>query len=99
MENTHPGADVLALPAILDLTAAATLLENFLTLRGRPLDMHAGDVQRLGGQCLQVLLAARTAWAADEQDLNLHDCSEDFLAALNLLGVVPKTLTYCKEMP
>jgi chemotaxis protein CheX len=99
MENIHPGADVLALPAILDLTAAAALLENFLTLRGRPLNMHAGDVQRLGGQCLQVLLAARTAWAADEQDLNLHDCSEDFLAALNLFGVAQNTLTYCKEMP
>ena len=99
MENIPPGARTLALPPILDLTAASTLLENFLTLRGRPLSLNAADVQRLGGQCLQVLLAARAAWAADEQDLHLGDCSEDFLAALGLLGVAPKTLTYCKELP
>lgn len=99
MENIHPGAHILALPPILDLTAASALLENFLTLRGHPLSLNAGAVQRLGGQCLQVLLAARAAWSADEQDLNLGDCSEDFLAALDLLGVAPKTLTYCKEMP
>ncbi|GLR66135.1 hypothetical protein GCM10010909_08140 [Acidocella aquatica] len=98
MENIQPGAATLALPPILDLTAAAALLEEFLTQRGQPLRVNAGDVQRLGGQCLQVLLAARAAWAADEQALHLDDCSEEFLAALDLLGVASKKLTYCKEM-
>ncbi|MDD2796145.1 STAS domain-containing protein [Acidocella sp.] len=99
MDHIHPGADTLALPPILNLTAAAALLENLLTLRGRPLSLNAGDVQRLGAQCLQVLLAARAAWAADEQELSLADCSEDFLTTLNLFGVAPKSLTYCKELP
>ena len=99
MENSQTDAATLALPPILDLTAAATVLEEFLTRRGKPLRVNAGDVQRLGGQCLQVLLAARAAWAADEQALHLDDCSEEFLAALGLLGAAPKTLTYCKEIP
>ena len=99
MENTHSGTATLALPPILDLTAAAAVLENFLTRRGKPLSVNAAEVQRLGGQCLQVLLCARAAWAADEQELRLDSCSEEFLAALDLLGVPPKILTYCKEIP
>jgi chemotaxis protein CheX len=94
-ENFETG---LELPPVLDLVAASALLEAFLTRRGQALTVNGSDVERLGGQCLQVMLAARAAWAADGQELVLENCSEDFAAALELLGVTEQKLTYRKEM-
>lgn len=88
----------LNLPPVLDLTAAAALLEAFLARRGHALAIDGGNVQRLGGQCLQVMLAARAAWAADDQDLSFENCSGELLAALELLGVAAERLTYRKEI-
>ena len=48
----------LALAPILDLKAAGPLRGALLERRGHPLELDAADVQRLGGLCLQVLLAA-----------------------------------------
>jgi len=64
-----------------------------LRRRGRSLAMEAGHVQRLGAQCLQVLLAARAAWVADGQALLLRNPSEAFIAALELMGLSPEELT------
>jgi chemotaxis protein CheX len=67
-----PVADsVIALPAVLDIRAAAPLQAKFLALRGQPLTLDASAVERLGGLCLQVLLSARAAWAADGQALSV----------------------------
>jgi chemotaxis protein CheX len=49
---------VIELPDVLDLKAATPLTVEFLSMRGRPLDVDASRVERLGGQCLQVLLSA-----------------------------------------
>jgi chemotaxis protein CheX len=84
--------DTLELPPVLDIVAATGLLEAFLARRGQALAVEAGAVQRLGGQCLQVLLAARAAWAADGVSLSLQNLSEDFFATLELLGVEPADL-------
>jgi chemotaxis protein CheX len=89
--------NVLELPPMLDLVAASTLLEAFLHRRGNTLVVDGGAVERLGAQCLQVLLAARAAWAADEQSLRFENGSEEFLATLELLGVAPATFTPLKE--
>jgi chemotaxis protein CheX len=94
MESFEVTENELGLPPVLDLVAAPILLEAFLGWRGRKLAVDGRGVQRLGAQCLQILLAARAAWAADDQELVVENCSEDFLAALDLLGVAPKTLTY-----
>lgn len=83
------------LPPVLDLLAAARLLEAFLERRGTALNVDGAEVQRLGAQCLQVLLAARAAWARDGQTLLLQNCSEDFTAALELMGVEAVHLTHC----
>lgn len=83
----------LELPSILDLVAAPGLLEAFASRRGSALAVDAGGVQRLGAQCLQVLLAARAAWAADGLPLALDNMSEEFSAALELLGAHPQDLT------
>jgi chemotaxis protein CheX len=94
-ENIKNG---LELPPVLDLVAASALLEAFLERRGQALVVDGGGVQRLGAQCLQVLLAARAAWEADDLALEMENCSEDFLATLELLGVAQQTLTYRKEL-
>jgi len=97
METHEIFAAGLALPPVLDLIAASSLLEAFLTRRGQALSVDGAAVERVGGQCLQVMLAARAAWAADDQELLLENCSEDFLGTIDLLGVTVETLSYRKE--
>ena len=82
----------LELPPVLDLVAAPLLYETFTSRRGAALALDARAVQRLGGQCLQVLLAARAAWAADGVALALKNPSADFTAALALMGARPEDL-------
>jgi chemotaxis protein CheX len=55
----------IALAAVLDLTEARPLADALAALRGRPLQINAIGVDRLGALCLQVLIAARRSWAAD----------------------------------
>jgi chemotaxis protein CheX len=87
-------SNALELPSILDLIAAPGLLEAFTTRRGEALAVDAGGVQRLGAQCLQVLLAARAAWAADGMALGVENPSPEFSATLELLGASPEDLTH-----
>jgi chemotaxis protein CheX len=86
--------DGLELPPVLDLIAAPGLLEAFTGRRGQELLVDGTGVQRLGAQCLQVLLAARAAWAADGQTLLVENLSEDFSATLELMGVTPMALMH-----
>ncbi|RRN60648.1 STAS domain-containing protein, partial [Caulobacter sp. 602-1] len=60
-------AAAIALPETLDLKAAAPLKAAFLERRGTAITVEADQVRRLGGLCLQVLLAARKAWDQDGQ--------------------------------
>lgn len=83
----------LSLPTILDLKAAAPLQQDFLARRGAPLRVDAGKVERVGGLCLQVILAAHVAWSAEGQDLVFETMSAEFKAGLALLGVTPEMLT------
>lgn len=92
--NHHGMTESLELPPVLDLVAAPALLDLFLQRRGQNITIDAGQVQRLGGQCLQVLLAACAAWEADGHELQLGNSSEDFTAALELMGASPEELTH-----
>jgi chemotaxis protein CheX len=87
-------SNALELPSILDLIAAPGLLEAFISRRGHTLAVNAGAVQRLGAQCLQVLLAARAAWAADGQILLLENLSDEFSASLELMGATLEDLAH-----
>ncbi|WP_312597550.1 STAS domain-containing protein [Brevundimonas sp.] len=69
-------ADVLVLPEILDLKAAAPLKAELVARRGQDLVLDASGVQRLGGLCLQVLLSAARTWAADGVNLRLGSVSQ-----------------------
>ena len=76
----------LALPETLDLKAAGPLKSAFLAHRGEPLEIEAGQVRRLGGLCLQILLAARKAWADDGKAFSITGPSEAFVETTRLFG-------------
>jgi chemotaxis protein CheX len=83
-DDTPPTPLVLA--DSLDLTAAAPLAAELLAARGAPATLDASGVQRLGAQCLQVLLAARALWTIDGQPWRVVDPSPEFSDAAALMG-------------
>ena len=97
MEIFETMEPALELPSVLDLVAASALLEIFMQHRGRAVRLDASAVQRLGGQCLQVLLAARAAWAADAQSFLIENSSPEFTESLEFMGVEPASLSHEKE--
>jgi chemotaxis protein CheX len=87
MSEMEPAAaGPLTLPAILDLTAATALRRDLLERRGADLELAAGDVERIGGLCLQVLLAAQATWAADGHTFKIAGPSEALSEALAAMG-------------
>jgi chemotaxis protein CheX len=46
-------------------------------------------VERFGGLCLQVLLAAQAAWLDDGQEFRLAAPSEPLMDGLRALGALP----------
>lgn len=63
------------LPAVLDIRAAGTLRNDLLALRGSDIIVDGGEVERIGGLCLQVLISARKTWAADGKGFALNPAS------------------------
>jgi chemotaxis protein CheX len=59
--------------------------------------LDASSVQRLGGQCLQVLLAAAKAWGLDGHSLSFASPSEAFVQALDLFGVAPDAVLHKEQ--
>ncbi|VVT32441.1 Chemotaxis protein CheX (modular protein) [Rhizobium sp. EC-SD404] len=79
-------AKVVELPTVLDLNAASPLRDRLLARRGTPLALDASRVERIGGQCLQVLLAARNAWQRDGASFSIDRPSDGFLNAVRQMG-------------
>ena len=77
----------LRLGDVLALNAAVVLHADIVGRRGEDLVVDAADVSRLGGQCLQILLAAVRAWRADGKRLTFANPSPAFIQALELFGV------------
>jgi chemotaxis protein CheX len=82
----------IELPEMLDLRAATPLAAQLLTRRGEDVILDASAVQRLGGQCLQILLSAKATWESDGAQLRIVDSSPDFVDGLELLGIQSKQL-------
>jgi chemotaxis protein CheX len=82
-----PSAQTLQLPEVLDLTYAGPLAESLLVLRGAEVSLDAAQVQRVGAQCVQVIMSAIATWAADGAALCIIEPSREFREALSLLGV------------
>lgn len=70
--------NTLMLAPLLDLNAAEPLKADLMARRGQPVTLDASAVERLGGLCLQVLLAARRTWATDGVNLRLGSVSDNF---------------------
>jgi len=88
-DDTPENGAYLLLPAILDLKAAAPLAAAFLARRGTDIVVDAAAVQRLGGQCLTVLLSAQASWTEDSRTLTFENPSPEFCTAIELFGASP----------
>jgi chemotaxis protein CheX len=85
-------ASIFALPVILDMQAALPLKTALMARWGAGLTINASLVEKLGAQCLQVLLAARKSWDEAGQDFTIDSMSDSFASALAGLGVMPASL-------
>ncbi len=74
------------LPPVLGLTEAEPLAALLLSRRGTPLILDGSAVERLGAQCLQVLLAARQTWETDGQPFRIETPSHAFTEAAHIFG-------------
>ncbi len=81
-----PSPSVLKLDPVLDMAAAAPLRVALTQRRGGDLDLDGGEVQRLNGLCLQVLLSAAKTWDADGVRLRLVEPSEPLMQTLRTTG-------------
>lgn len=86
-------AAAISLPENLDLKAAAPLKAAFLERRGAEIIIEADQVRRLGGLCLQVLLAARKAWDQDGHPFSIKGPSEAFVETTRLFGAAGALLS------
>lgn len=78
------------LPVDLDNVAAASLFEVLTSLVGSDIVIDGSRVERIGGLCLQILLAALSTWKADGMTLEFSQLSLDLVAGLELLGIRPQ---------
>lgn len=74
------------LAPVLDMKAASTLADELMLARGSDLQIDGSAVERIGAQCLQVLLAARQTWRTDEAALVIVAASEPLRTSVALLG-------------
>ncbi|MBP1853093.1 STAS domain-containing protein [Rhizobium halophytocola] len=75
------------LAAVLDLNEASNLKANLLSLRGKPLSIDASAVERVGAQCVQVLMSAAQTWEKDGKPFLISKASEAFKMTMQLIGV------------
>lgn len=80
-------ATQLKLAPVLDFRAAGALRDQFLAQRGKSIEVDGADVQRIGGQCIQVLAAAQRSWLQDGVEFTLINLSPEMLRALGHVGM------------
>lgn len=80
-------AGSMTLPTELDIKAAAPLAAELIAARGGDLALNASQIERVGAQCLQVLLSAAATWAADGQELTIEEPSPAFADAIQIAGL------------
>lgn len=88
----------LILPAILDLRAAAPLHAELQTRAGAPLALDAANVERIGGLCLQVLIAAAAAWGAAGHAFEVVHATQSFCDDVRRMGaaeLIPGSAVSC----
>jgi chemotaxis protein CheX len=73
----------------LDTNAAAPLWAELSQHRAEAVTIDAGEVERLGGLCLQVLIAAALAWRAANKEFRIVNASPAFAEAARRMGAEP----------
>ncbi len=76
----------MKLAQLLDLSAATPLWSELCAARGRALEIDASHVERLGGLCLQSLLAAQAQWRAEGLAFSITNPSAAFVEGARLMG-------------
>jgi chemotaxis protein CheX len=80
------------LPTVLDIRAVTALKTELLERRGQDVTLDATGVERLGGLCLQVLLAAIKTWKVDGHALIFLNVSEALREQWQGFGASPDEL-------
>ncbi|MBY0562015.1 STAS domain-containing protein [Hyphomicrobium sp.] len=87
-ETPSPVEDAnLVLPDSCDSSSAAALKDLLVARRGAPLVVDASQVNRVGVQALQVLMAAANTWRADGQSYAVTNPSAALLDTIALVGL------------
>ncbi len=87
----------LSAPPALGLATASALRDELIAARGRPLDLDASQVQRVGGLGLQILLSAAKTWREDGVAFSVSDPSAEFINDLQRMGVDAASLASGQE--
>ncbi|ANP45680.1 STAS domain-containing protein [Candidatus Viadribacter manganicus] len=71
---------------VLDLRAAAPLYAELASFKGQELVIDASCVERMGGLCVQILLAAQQSWKRDGLAWSVVDPSAAFSESATLMA-------------
>lgn len=77
----------LKLVSVLDLNEASVLHGQLSSMRGNDLSIDASGVDRVGVQCVQVLMAAANAWEEDKKQFVFGKVSDAFRKTMQLIGI------------
>ncbi len=77
----------LKLVPVLDLNEASVLHSQLTNMRGEDVKIDASEVERVGVQCVQVILAAAKTWEADKKNFVFEKVSEAFEKTMQLIGI------------
>lgn len=80
-------AETLKLAPVLDLNEASALHGQLMLLRGKDLSIDASGVERVGVQCVQVLMAGANAWEQDKKGFAFGEVSDAFTKTMQLIGI------------
>lgn len=87
MASKKPAAKSLNLAPVLDLNEATALHGKLMALRGNDLMIDASGVERVGAQCVQVLMAAKKNWDEDKLTFKFSKVSDTFTKTMQLIGI------------
>lgn len=87
MANEENTPSILKLPDNLDLNAASAMHAQLLEMKGQEIEVDASEVKKPGAQCIQVLVAAKKSWDADDKSLVIGSMSDAFENTLKILGI------------
>ena len=83
----HHSGDTLVLSPVLDLRAAAPLAAAILTAHGNQLVLDGSNVEKVGAQCLQIIVSARKTWERDGLSLSIANPSRELEEAFAIAGL------------